>query len=356
MDDYSQESLKRPDTETSAGPTSEAIVSGGAAEASSGGGRGRLVLVSLVSWSVLLVSLGFAGGWLVNDRIQSSRSAPGPSVIEIPADRGDFDGVMPDIRGLGLTDAKQVLVDVGFDPNLITVTLTPWGGDPGLVISQDPVVGEKVGDGIKLHISDETKVPEVVGMDFRDAVAALRGLGVEPELVEAFDMQAATNSVLAVEPAAGESLPKTATLTVAGAGSSMYLRDLKAVSGSCSTANIQINAQDYPQSLSCGTGTASSPRTTVWLLNRRVQVISGVLGVDDEGAPDASVEVTVIGDGNVLGSFAASYAEPAEVSIPVTDVLRLEVVAVSAKSGKMALGDWLLKGTTDDINALEAGS
>jgi hypothetical protein len=315
----------------------------------------RVTAAIATAAGVLLISVGFVGGWAANDRIQAARSEPGPSVIEIPA-RADLDGIMPDIRGLNVADARQVIVDVGFDPNTIEVSGVPWAGDPDLVISQDPVVGEHVTGTISLKISEAARVPDVIGQNHRDAIDVIRALGAEPEVVEAFDLQAPTGSVLSIEPAVGELLPRTVRVTVAQPGSALYLNKLRAVSGSCSSTEAQINAQAYKQSLRCGTGTTKSPRTTVWLLNRKVQVISGVIGINDKDDPGLVVDVTVIGDGQVLGTYTTSYAHPAEVNLAVPGVLRLEVQATSGKSANVVLGDWILKGTTEDIDALESGS
>lgn len=315
----------------------------------------RVTPTIVIAAAVLFMSAGFVGGWAANDRIQASRFEPGPSVIEIPVG-ADMDGVMPDVRGLGQADARQVIVDVGFDPQSIEVTSMPWAGDPDIVVSQDPVVGERVTGGISLTVSEAARVPEVVGERYLEAIDAIRALGAEPEVVEAFDFQVPTGSVLSVEPAAGELLPSTVQLTVAQPGSSLYLKNLKAVSGSCSSIEAQLDGQAYKQSLSCGSGTVKSPRIAVWLLNRQVQVISGVIGINDKDDPDQEVEVNVWGDGELLETYTASYAHPVEVSIPVSGVLRLEVETTSQKSAKVVLGDWTLKGTTESIDALESGS
>ena len=318
--------------------------------------RGRLILIGLVSWSLLVASASFAGGWMVNDRWQASRTRPSPSIIEIPASQGEYEGTMPDLRGLGSSDARQVLVDVGFDPNLVVVNEVPWAGTPDLVVSQDPVAGEKVTDKVNLTVSGQASVPEVVGQHYLDAVNALRALGVEPEVVDAFDFTAPTGSVLAVAPAAGEPLPEVVQLTVAQPGSSMFFADLKAVDRICSSKDADLNGTPYNKSLGCSTGQANKPKTGVWLLDRRVQAISGVIGVDDKGKSDASAEVTVVGDGQVLGTFSTSYAQPADINISVTGVLRLEIVTTSATGSEVVLGTWLLKGTSDDITALESGA
>lgn len=318
--------------------------------------RGRLVIGALIAWTVMVGSLAFAGGWLVNDRIQAGRSVPQPSVIEIRAPRGDYEGTAPDVRGLTVGDAKQVLVDMGVDAGIISIKTIPWAGTADVVIAQDPVATERITDRVVLTVSAAAVVPDVVGSKKGDAVDSLRALGVEPEISEAFDLLAPTGSVLAIEPAAGELLPEVVKLTVAQPGSSLFMADLKAVSSICSKTTANINASAFPNSLSCGTGQPDRPRTGVWLLNRRVQAISGAIGVDDKGKSDATAQITVIGDGKSLGTFSVGYAKPTEINISVAGVLRLEIVTTSPTQSDVVLGTWLLKGTTDDISALESGS
>lgn len=136
----------------------------------------------------------------------------------------------------------------------------------------------------------------------------------------------------------------------------MFFADLRAVDSICSSVDANLNGEAFPDSLRCRTGTIDRPQTGVWLLNRQAQALSGVVGVDDKGKSDASAEISVIGDGEILGTFSTSYAEPVEVNLDVTGVLRLEITTTSATRADVVLGTWLVKGTGDEIAALESSS
>ena len=75
--------------------------------------------------------------------------------------------------------------------------------------------------------------------------------------------------------------------------------------------------------------------------------------MDDRGKTDAVVQVIITGDGKELVNATATYANPAEISVSVKDVLRLEITAVSEKQSPAVLGDMLVKGIPEEIETLE---
>lgn len=326
------------------------------------GGRKRspmrtIAITSFALWTVAVLSAGVVGGWYLKDALQARLISEGPQVVGIPAAVEIPDAAIPDLRGLDLADAKQALVDGGMNIDELATRDVDWAGQPGVVLSQDPVVGEPIGGPVNLTVSAAATMPTVVGLKKGEAIEALRALGVEPQIVEEYDMSKATGSVLASDVPAGEPLPVTLTLTVAQAGSSVFLAQLEAVDSMCSASEEQVDAVAYPNSLSCSAGTAEDPNTAVWLINRRGRHLTGTVGVSDADDLDATTQVRITGDGNPLAQVSASYAVPATIDLDVSGVLRLEISVVSGETRSRAvLGDMILKGSTADIDTLETDS
>lgn len=313
----------------------------------------KLALAAFALWTVSCLTAGVVLGWMINDRMHQARTTEGPEVIEVPmlADAAGF--AMPDLRGLSLTDAKQVLVDSGSSADLVDVVEVEWGGQVGVVITQDPVSGEQVKERITLQVSKQALMPDVLGQSELEAVDKLKALGTETVVEQRFDLASRTGTVLETSVAVGEPLPTVVTLVVAQPGTALFLSQLEAADGGCSSKDGRLNGKEYPNSTECRSGTAQYPATSVWLLDRKAHQLSGVIGVDDRGKTDAVVQVVITGDGAELANVTATYANPVEVSVSVKDVLRLEVTVLSENQSQAVLGDMLVKGLPEEIATLE---
>ena len=313
----------------------------------------KLGLTAFVLWSVSCLLVGLVGGWFLNERIQAGRSEAGPSVIEIPAAQQVPGLAMPDLRGMGLVDAKQVLADSGVALSSIEISEVEWGGDAGFVVAQEPVGGEAVASAIKLRVSKPAVMPNVVGLSQTEAVEALKRLGVEVEVEERFDLASRTGTVLEASVATGEPLPSAVKVIVAQPGMAVYLSKVKVEGYGCSAFDAKINGTAYTNSVKCSSGRASSPSKAVWLIDRKAYRLSGLVGVDDRGDSDGAVQVVITGDGVELANVTATYAKPVEVNVSVEKVLRLEITVTSEKNSNAILGDMILKGIPDQIATLE---
>lgn len=315
----------------------------------------RFVVISLVAAAVTLFSGGAVVGWYVRDLVQASQVSEEPEIIEIPASEAVAEQPMLDVRGMDLTDAKQALVDTGIPVTGLKVEEVPWAGAAGVVIAQEPVVGEAVATDVELQVSVAAAMPEVLGKQRVDAVNELKQLGVEVEVVEEYALDQPTGSVLASVPVAGEPLPAVVQLTVAQAGAAVYLSQLSAADGRCSQTEANINGEHHANSLSCRSGDPE-PDITVYLLNRLTRQVEGVVGVADEEAMDQVAQVVFLGDGKPLATAAVSYAKPATVSFDTTGVLRLEIHVTSTSRSSALLGDFLVKGSVAEIARLDTES
>lgn len=310
--------------------------------------RRKWGLLALAAWTLAAGGAGLVGGWSLGHNSSLSSPPPDKHIIEVPAVEQQSDLVIPDVRGLTSTDAKQALVDAGFDAAVIKAEELQWGGESDIVIVQSPVVGEIVKDSIILEISAATQMPDVVGNGQTEAIAALGAVGVDPEVVEEFDLATRTGTVLKSSPEAGQPLTDAVQLTVARAGASLFLSTLEQVERSCSTVEARINGKAHPNSLECQGG-QEEPTVGFWLLDRHAMLITGTIGVDDRGESAAAGTVTFVGDGAELGSYVVSYAKPQEVSLNVEGVLRLEILVSAPEGGEVVLSDLLVKGTSSGI-------
>ena len=300
---------------------------------------------------------GFLTGWIVKEEVAVHRSEPRPTVVEIPVLDTQADSRVPDVRGMETAVAKQALADLDIDPNAVKIREVEWAGTPGVVVAQEPVGGEQVTGSLTLSVSKQASVPEVTGKKKKDAIDALQALGAEVTVTEQYSASATTGTVLSVSPQVGSPLDSSVQLVVAESGGSILLSSVNtAGSGSsCSTdTNISMNGTSYKEALACSGGFSSKESTYAWVLGRHASTFSTTVGLADSGKTDATATVRILADGNEVARADVAYGKPAKVNADVSNALRLEI-AVSSKNGDTVyLGDALVKGTTAQIDQLEA--
>ena len=304
-----------------------------------------------------IFSSGFLTGWMVKEEVAVRSSEPRPTVVEIPVLDTQADSRVPDVRGMETAVAKQALADLDIDPNAVTIREVEWAGTPGVVVAQEPVGGEQVTGALTLSVSKQASVPEVTGKKKKDAIDALQALGAEVTVTEQYSASATTGTVLSVSPQVGSPLDSSVQLVVAESGGSILLSSVNtAGSGSsCSTdTNVSMNGTSYKEALACSGGFSNKESTYAWVLGRHASTLSTTVGLADSGKTDAAATVRILADGNEVARADVAYGKPAKVNADVSNALRLEI-AVSSKNGDTVyLGDALVKGTTTQIDQLEA--
>ena len=319
--------------------------------------RARLIVAGAMSLVLGVFSCGFLTGWIVKEEVAVHRSEPRPTVVEIPVLDTQADSRVPDVRGMETAVAKQALADLDIDPNAVTIREVEWAGTPGIVVAQEPVGGEQVTESLTLSVSKQASVPEVTGKKKKDAIDALQALGAEVTVTEQYSASATTGTVLSVSPQVGSPLDSSVQLVVAESGGSILLSSVNtAGSGSsCSTGtNISMNGTSYKEALACSGGYSSKESMYAWVLGRHASTFSTTVGLADSGKTDATATVRILADGNEVARADVAYGKPAKVNADVSNALRLEI-AVSSKNGDTVyLGDALVKGTTAQIDQLEA--
>lgn len=303
---------------------------------------------------LLLAFLGaaFVGGWTVHGLLQTYLSGEETTASsENTTAAAAVQRAMPDIRGLQVADAKQILADTGVDVAQLQLQERPWGGPAGLVITQNPVVGEAATGPITLTVSTPAAMPDLTGRTRQEALEALRALGVEASVSEEYALAKPTGTVLRSSVKPGDPLPLDVQLVVAQAGGSVFLSSIDPVSSSCATGEYKVNGISYEDSLSCAAG-RDKPNTYNWQVSGKAMYLEGSVGVADSETAGARVTVTVVGDGRVLGDLPATVGAPARLGIDITGVQRLELrVQGTAKSAVLA--EARLKGTVAQVQQLE---
>jgi serine/threonine-protein kinase len=142
--------------------------------------------------ALLLAAAGIAG-WYVFSQIQDQLDASKPVTV-------------PNVVGLKEQPAVDLITNAGFDPR-VERAANP-NVPKGTVMSQNPHAGARIqkGDTVVLLVSTgppKTSVPDVVGMNYGDAVQALNDAKLKARKHEVFS-QKPTGRVVHQDPPAGD--------------------------------------------------------------------------------------------------------------------------------------------------------
>jgi hypothetical protein len=326
-----------------------------------------------IGTALLLVGLtvsSASAGWWLNDQLQSPGlpeiavqvEQPRPAAVG-PAEVGGGT-VAPDLYGIAENEAALAAVDAGVPREAIVAEPIPAIGPPGYVVDQRPLPGEPVDDELRLAVSQETVVPDVVGLEMEAARAVLEQLGARVTTSPVYDPDETPGVVVTSEPAAGTSTAEldAVTLTVAGVGSAVMLTQLRALEGSCRYGAVTIDGTGYSDALTCGAGL---PTSVVYQLNRRIDRFETVVGLPDRGPDDVAVNVVILAGDETSGyeqlaQFEVSYGQPVPIEVATTGHLRLRIDLAPAnederRSGlEVALTDGVFIGSDAAVDQLVA--
>ncbi len=146
-------------------------------------------------WLVVALLLAAAGiaGWYVFSQIQDQLAATEPVTV-------------PNVVGLKEQPAVELIRNAGFEPKVERAANPDVA--KGVVMSQNPHAGARIqkGDEVVLLVSTgppQTEVPNVVGMNYGDAVQALSDANLKAKKHEVFSQKPA-DQVVAQDPKAGD--------------------------------------------------------------------------------------------------------------------------------------------------------
>ena len=216
-----------------------------------------------------------------------------------------------------------------------------------------------------------TTMPDLVGLTADQAKAKLPG-NVKVDVVKANAPHGEKEgTVLSTDPAAGEKISDTVTLTVAGSATSsstsgstktIYLSDinLSSSSGDASTAKevFDMNGKNYVHGPKVYFSFVSSKWTGEWNLGRHFNTLNGTLGITDN-SEDSSATFTVefYLDQELVQTETLAFGEFKDVSLDVRDKLRLKVVITRTdkrdRGASVGFGDFQLQGDSDKVPSLD---
>jgi eukaryotic-like serine/threonine-protein kinase len=148
-----------------------------------------------VPWLLVLLLLAAAGiaGWYVFTKIQDQLAAAQPVSV-------------PNVVGIRELKAKAKIEEAGLEPKIERSASAEF--DKGIVMDQKPDAGTRIqkGDQVTIVVSTgvaQAVVPDVVGMDYADAVDALDEVNLDASKREVFSTKRA-GRVIGQDPPAGE--------------------------------------------------------------------------------------------------------------------------------------------------------
>ena len=201
--------------------------------------------------------------------------------------------------------------------------------------------------------SEVTTMPDLVGLTAEQAEDELPGVQVNVVKTAAPNEEAA-GTVLSTDPAAGEKVSDTVTLTVVGSVKTVYLTELNSSSSSFSDGAVDMNGTTYDHGMSVSFSYYNSSQTGEWDLGRYFNALSGTIGIaDDSSQSDATFTVDFYVDQELIQSETLASGEFKDVSFDVQDGLRLKIVITRTdkKNGgaNVGFGDFQLQGDSDKV-------
>lgn len=319
----------------------------------------RRVAVTIGSLTALgLLLVGIAVGRLVFPPPSTGPlGVVKPSATE--ATRGTAQ-VMPDLKGLPIGIAREVLVGVGISFANLTTTAAPYAGPEGRVVTQTPDPGSELAGespAISLMTSQPTAIADYKGKSMADVRVELEKLGAFARLEQVVTAAGPPGTVLETVPAVGQPMPAEVLLKVASAGEAVALASLAEVSanGCRDIDGPTVNGSRLGASVRCSPrASASSPTHIEYAVGRHGTYLEFVLGSEDSG-PKGKATVRVIGDDKTLGEFPVTFGVATPTRVDVTSVLRLriEISTSDAEAPVVVLGDARVTGSPEEINQLQ---
>ncbi|WP_082501006.1 PASTA domain-containing protein [Agreia sp. Leaf244] len=309
-------------------------------------------IVALVA--ALVLAAGAGGWWIANMTLVASQQNSSEGEAASPVTISESQ--MPDVRGLDLATAEQVLADSGIASIAITTYDAPSVTEPGRVAEQSPAFGATDVTEVRLGLAVPVTMPDLAGMTQEEAIDTLSGYGVGVDIVFGYSPQLSSGVVMKSSPAVGEPLGQTASITVATAGSTVPLTQLSSKGGRCgSESNVAIDGKDYATALICRSDTAVVSDST-WIVSGSVDRFTATVGIPDDGSPGTAVPYEVLLDGVVVSQGSAAFGQSAAIDIPCSGAIQL-TLRISPTGGNrvdIALGDAVLFGSEDGIARLSA--
>ena len=321
--------------------------------------RRRLARAGTALLVLGLLGAGATFGWYLRGWLPSG--GVGVNVTKVVVNRpvqlegtAVTNGTLPNVLGLGESEARQAYQDAGVNPNALDVERMPFVADPGSVVKQDPPAASAVPKAParpKLIVAQPATMPDLVGLTADAARAKLDAIGVGATTDVRYDPSVQPGQVAQSEPAAGRPATPRATLLVSEEASSVDLTDLQPVAGDCRTGDTTVHGTDVTSAVLCDASAA--PARVEYAINDKVTEFETQLALADGHPVAARVRLVVRRDGHAVGSFTTRGA-PVRAKVPVSggETLALEIRASGDETVTAVLSDARIVGARSGIDEL----
>lgn len=311
-------------------------------------------------WIVGAVGLMLLGG-LIGHLVTPPTAAGPPTLVapvtDAPGTQDDI-ATMPDVLGLDQDIAARAISDAGLVAK-VTFTSEPAAGEPGLVISQNPPVGQQPGKEVTLTVSTPATMSEVVGKRSETVRDQLEDLGAVVVVEPVVRPDADEGTVVATTPKAGRKLEQIVTLQVADAGEALSLDQISPLEASCAaTGQATINGTPISVGYSCDVA-KDSPGALSFNLARKAALLTATVGIADTSTvTTGSATVTVYVDGKRSETYRAAFGATTAMRVLVTNALRVRIEVTTSfiddswNTLPVVLGELAVTGTAVDLDAL----
>jgi serine/threonine protein kinase len=175
-------------------------------------------------------------------------------------------------------------------------------------------------------VPELTVAPDLVGKTLDQAQDSLPD-SLTVHTVDTVDSTHTDGTVLHQDPAAGQPLTGTITLTVARAPIVTYLDSVTPADGQWEDqGSASIGGTDFTHSLQQGVSTCASAQSVEYNIAKGYRRFVATAGIDDNGQDSSLVtQLEIFGDGRELSNTKVTYGKPDPINVDVSGVLRLKV-------------------------------
>lgn len=329
---------------TPVAPAAPVMAAPAAPAAEAGPGKVRRLVGRLreSGWPALAVGLVLIGatlGYLVLPPTVDQTVRP-PSQQELVR---SSEATMPALSGMSEQAARIALQDVGVDGLAIKTITKAAAGAVGTVLAQDPVPGVGVQGTVYLTVSSPVPTPRLVGLDYRDATAAVERLGGVVRLEQVISPGTPAGTVLGSVPGPGRSMTAVTVLKVADPGTGIALADVSTVDsyGCSSTSGGTSGSVAFANAVTCDLGDTET-YYAVYSTGDVAARFTAKVGLNDDYGPGTGT-VRFVVDGVVVRILPITRGTPLNVSLRLTGkhALRIEVRgrATGDDSAQVLIGD-----------------
>jgi PASTA domain/NPCBM/NEW2 domain len=257
--------------------------------------------------------------------------------------------VMPDVTGTQVADAIETLESIGISDH--SLDEQPSLRPSGEVLAQVPSAGSDVRGQVVLTIATSLPpMPDYAGQRVGDARSELEAWGVSVVEEEILSNERPTGEVVESVPQAGGTIGSEVVLRVSVAPVvGIPSVDVAEVSSQAlgqfftqRQGPVDIDGQLYETSLYLSTESRSGDPGDLgyWEFNlgRDWEFFESAIGLLDDSDIEQAGRFRIILDGSVIWERDIEFGEVEQISINVSNGLRLRLETVSLQSGRIGLG------------------